>query len=171
VIFISPGADPWTESDCTAVRRAAESLVPSGAFVLRRQLKSRRFGFAVLVPDFDSGTPCALRLLSKLKDSGIGARIICDFGAVRGGDLRPEPELFGKLDGSADLVGFPCARLLATGTFAMEALYRDRENLFIPIGRHIRQENTSNSALRIGPAHDVFVPAPIWGAQDDDFAH
>jgi hypothetical protein len=169
VIFIFPEADRWTEDGADAIRREVESLVPAGSLVLYRLLKDRRFGFAIPFLDFDRASPCALGLLSSLKGAGIAARVICDFGVVLAADLKPDPELLAKLDGAADLVSFPSARPLATGAFAMEAVYRNATYSFIPVGRRIRRERASNSILRIGPTQDVFVITPMRHTLVDDF--
>lgn len=80
-------------------------------------------GTAVVAPSLKEALSLAEALT---RPSGKGAtqalRVICDFGPVLGGDLAPDERMIARLKAGSDMPGFPLGRVLATQTFAAQAM-------------------------------------------------
>ncbi len=75
-------------------------------------------GTAIVAPSLDA----ALRLAEACADASGAVRVICDFGPVLGGDMRPDEKMIARLKAGSDMPGFPSRHPLSTLPFAAQAV-------------------------------------------------
>jgi hypothetical protein len=119
----------------------------------------------VVPPSIEATVEAADRVTAAIE----GARAIADFGPVLDARGQPVPDEVGRLEGAADLPGFPEGRPLATDAFAMEAIVSGVARRFPEIGRTSTQE-AARSGPRAAAATGVFLIAGKLSAGAADAA-
>jgi len=89
-----------------------------GLHIVPRTSRVGRDGTCIVAPSLEE----ALRLAERCADPENSLRIICDFGPVLGGDLKPDARMIPRLKAGSDMPGFPTGRPIATLDFAAQAL-------------------------------------------------
>jgi hypothetical protein len=88
-------------------------------------------------------------------------RIICDFGLVLGGDLKPDKKLIARLQSADDLPGLPIDCVLATEAYAAQAKFDlGEEVLLVPVGRAealVANDDAERQAIRSRPSLPIYM--------------
>ncbi len=88
-------------------------------------------------------------------------RIICDFGLVLGGDLKPDKKLIARLQSADDLPGLPIDCVLATEAYAAQAKFDlGGEVLLVPVGRAealVANNDGERQAIRSRPSLPIYT--------------
>jgi hypothetical protein len=141
----------WPDGGAEDAARKLLAMAPPAGLVDRAS-RDRRKGWGLLADSVPDALEAAGRLLADAADAGLSVRVIADFGCILGAGLTPDPRAIARLQGAADLPGFPVGRLLATTAFAMEARYEGAARV-LPIGRN-------EATDRQRPSDGVFLLVP-----------
>jgi hypothetical protein len=145
VVFLWP--DGGAEE---AARKLLTQVPPAG--LVERASRDRRRGWGLVADSVPDALEAAGRVLAEAADAGLSVRVIADFGCILGAGLTLDPRALARLQGAADLPGFPAGRLLATTAFAMEARYEGAARV-LAIGRN-------EATDRQRPSDGVFLLLP-----------
>jgi hypothetical protein len=78
-------------------------------------------GSAVVAPSLAGALAFAAECTSSGKEAST-LRVVCDFGPALGGDLKPDAKAIARLEAGSDMPGFPPGKVLATQSFAAQAV-------------------------------------------------
>jgi hypothetical protein len=110
-------------ADKQAVKKAGLARKKEFA-VVERASRVGGDGTAVIAPSLQEALTLARSFAAPGgKSATHSLRIICDFGPVLGADLKkPDEKMVARLTAGSDMPGFPLGRVLATQSFAAEAM-------------------------------------------------
>ena len=114
------------------------SKLAGKALEAHRPHPSRRDGWDLPDRQFDRGGARGgeRRLPRRRARRSARLRIICDFGLVLGGDLKPDKKLVVRLQSADDFPGLPTDYVLATEAYAAQAKFDLGDKiLLVPVGR------------------------------------
>ena len=88
-------------------------------------------------------------------------RVICDFGLVLGGDLKPDKKLIARLRSADDLPGLPLDCVLATEAYAAQAKFDLGDKIMlVPVGRAEIMpsgDDSERQAIRSRPSVPIYT--------------
>jgi hypothetical protein len=118
-------------------------------FVVARSSRTGGEGTAIVAPSLEA----ALRLAESFAAAKAGERlrVICDFGPVLGGDMKPDAKMIARLKAGSDMPGFPPGRPLATLAFTAQAVCEFGPRLDVrAVGRTEDAEESARARRRSG---------------------
>jgi CRP-like cAMP-binding protein len=115
-------------------------------------------GTAVVAPTLKDALALAESCAAPSGKDGVATlRVICDFGPVLGGDLKPDEKMIARLKAGSDMPGFPPGRVLATQSFAAQATAELGEHLAAYlVGRTAEGRDGEAARLRHRPGLPVY---------------
>jgi hypothetical protein len=114
----------------------------------------------------------ALAAAKAAREAKHSLRVICDFGLVLGGDLKPDKKLIGRLRSADDLPGLPLNCVLATESFAAQAKFDlGEEIVLVPVGRAETMpagDDSERQAMRSRPSVPIYTAEWANGPRGED---
>jgi hypothetical protein len=128
-----------------------------------RTHRDGRRGTCLIANSTEEALVVAMGAAEAARQAKHSLRVICDFGAVLGGDLDPDKKLIARLRSADDLPGLALDCVLATEAYAAQAKFDlgDRVML-VPVGRAeslAPGEDNERQALRSRPSLPIYTAA------------
>ena len=114
--------DARADASPKSLERLRKMIAPGSPFASRKQ-RGGREGFCLIADDAEGAITIGLAAVKAMRQARLELRVICDFGLVLGGDLKPNNKLIARLHAADDLPGLPMDCLLATELFAAQAKF------------------------------------------------
>ncbi len=163
--WCSFGTPSGGRGDRQAVKRAGLARKKDFS-VLERASRVGGEGTAVVAPSLQDALALAKTLAAPSgRSTAPSLRVICDFGPVLGGDMKPDEKMVARLKAGSDMPGFPLGRVLATQSFAAEAMAELGDAIEVyAVGRTEEGRDSEGGKAKRRPSVPVYRVA-LKGAQ------
>jgi CRP-like cAMP-binding protein len=132
-----------------------------------RTHRDGRRGTCLIAGSTEEALATALGAAKAAREAKHSLRVICDFGLVLGGDLKPDKKLIGRLRSADDLPGLPLDCVLATEAYAAQAKFDLGEQIaLVPVGRAeimLAGEDSERQSIRSRPSVPIYTAA--WAGE------
>jgi hypothetical protein len=137
-----------------------------------RTHRDGRRGTCLMAGSTEGALATALAAAKAAREAKHSLRVICDFGLVLGGDLKPDKKLIGRLRSADDLPGLPLNCVLATESFAAQAKFDlGEEIVLVPVGRAETMpagDDSERQAMRSRPSVPIYTAEWANGPRGED---
>ena len=118
-------------------------------------------GTAIVVPAFEDALAFARTCAAWTGKDDAALRVICDFGPALGADMKPDARMVARLRAGSDLPGFPPGRVLATQSFAAQAMMTLGDGIEVnAVGRTEEARDGDGARARRRPTLPVYRVSP-----------
>jgi CRP-like cAMP-binding protein len=158
-------AVPDTKDGDAALDRLFKS-VGKGLERIDRAHRDGRRGCCVIAGSTEEALATGLAVVEAAQAAKRALRIICDFGLVLGGDLKPNKKLIARLQSADDFPGLPTDCVLATEAYAAQGKFDLGDTiLLVPVGRAealLAADDSERQTIRSRPSLPIYTVA--WAA-------
>lgn len=161
VVFLWDAA-PDTKDGEAALDRLFKS-VGKGLPRVDRTHRDGRRGCCLVAGSTEEALATGLAVVEAARDAKRALRIICDFGLVLGGDLKPDKKLIARLQSADDFPGLPIECALATEAYAAQGKFDlGAAILLVPVGRAealLAADDSERQTIRSRPSLPIYTVA------------
>lgn len=158
-------AVPGIKNGNSALDRLFKS-VGKGLDRVERTHRDGRRGLCLIASSTEEALDTGREAVRAAREAKRAVRIICDFGLVQAGKLKPDKKLIAHLQSADDFPGLPTDCVLATEAYAAQAKYDLGDKvLLVPVGRAEVQpasDDGERHAIRSRPTLPIYTAE--WAA-------